>query len=390
MSEEASALGGTRVLDLTRYIPGPFCTLLLGDLGADVVKVEEPGVGDPTRIVPPAVGDSGAAHAALNRNKRSIVVDIRKEEGAGVVRRLAAKADVLIEAYRPGALTRRGLGADTLRAQNPRLVYCSLTGYGQDGPLAARAGHDIDYIALGGLLGTTCDAEGRPVLPTTQIADMTGGLLATIGILAALQARERTGRGQVVDVSMLEGVLSLMTVPATRRLAGGALANELTGTYGCYNVFRCRDGRYLAVGALEAKFWESLCRVLAMPERAPRQWERGEKRRETIEVLALAFASRDRDDWVRELAAADVCVEPVLGLDEALEHPQVRARSAVIQGRSGEASFRTVASPVRLSETPVRRRWDVPGLGQHTDEVLAEAAYSGEEIARMRESGVIQ
>ncbi len=182
----SAALAGLRVLDLTRYIPGPYCTMLLGDLGADVIKVEEPPVGDATRAVPPAVGEDSAVHAALNRNKRSVVVDIRREAGSAVVRRLAAKADVLVEAFRPGALARRGLGAEDLRRENPRLVCCSLTGYGQDGPMAARAGHDVDYIALGGLLGATRDAEGRPILPPTQLADMTGGLLATIGILAAL------------------------------------------------------------------------------------------------------------------------------------------------------------------------------------------------------------
>lgn len=384
------ALAGMRVLDLTRYIPGPYCTMLLGDLGADVVTVEEPPLGDPTRAVPPPVGESGAAHAALGRNKRSIAVDIRKEEGPAVVRRLAARADVLVEAFRPGALARRGLGAEALRAENPRLVYCSLTGYGQDGPLASRAGHDIDYVALGGLLGATSDGEGRPVLLGAQMADMTGGLLATIGILAALQARERTGRGQVVDVSMLEGVLSLMTVPATRRLAGGPLRNELSGTHACYNVFRCRDGRWIAVGALEPKFWESLCRAVGLPERVGRQWERAERKQETIEAFARVFATRGREDWVKALGEADACVEPVLDLDEALAQPQVAARGAVVEQRSGEASFHTVASPLRMGDTPVTLRRGVPGLGEHTDEVLAEAGYGATEIEGMRASGVIQ
>ena len=386
---EVAALEGIRVLDLTRYIPGPYCTMLLGDLGAEVVKVEEPPRGDPTRAGTPAVGGESAVHAALNRNKRSVAVDIRNAEGAGIVRRLAARADVLVEAFRPGALTGRGLGAEVLCQENPRLVYCSLTGYGGDGPLARRAGHDVDYIALGGLLGTTRDARGRPVLPTTQLADMTGGLLATIAILAALQARARTGRGQVVDVSLLEGVLALMTVPAARLLAGGALASELTGTHACYNVFRCRDGGHLAVGALEPKFWESLCRALGLPERIPRQWETGAERQETLEAIAREFASRDRDDWVRELAAADACVEPVLDLAEALEQPQARARGAVVELHSGGVAFRTLASPLRLSATPVRVRHDVPAFGQHTDAVLTEAGYGREEIAHMRAGGVI-
>jgi crotonobetainyl-CoA:carnitine CoA-transferase CaiB-like acyl-CoA transferase len=363
--------------------------MLLGDLGAEVVKVEEPPRGDPTRAATPTVGGESAVHAALNRNKRSVAVDIRHAEGAGIVRRLAARADVLIEAFRPGALSGRGLGAEVLCQENPRLVYCSLTGYGGDGPLARRAGHDIDYLALGGLLGTTRDALGRPVLPTTQLADMTGGLLATIGILAALQARARTGRGQVVDVSLLEGVLSLMTVPAARLLAGGNLASELTGTHACYNVFRCRDGGYLAVGALEPKFWESLCRALGLQERIPRQWEAGGERQETIEAMARKFASRDRDDWIRELGPVEACVEPVLDLAEALEQPQARARDAVVERHSGGVALRTLDSPLRLRDTPVRVRREVPAFGEHTDAVLAEAGYGREEIAHWRAGGVI-
>jgi alpha-methylacyl-CoA racemase len=384
------ALAGIKVVDLTRYIPGPYCTMLLGDLGADVIKVEEPPIGDAIRAVPPVVGEMGAAFGALNRNKRSLAVDIRSEEGAAVVRRLAREADVWVEAFRPGVLARRGLGAQQLRADNPRLVYCSITGYGQGGPLASRAGHDIDYIALGGFLGSNRGVDGSQVLPATQVADMTGGLLATVGILAALQARERTGEGQVVDVSLLEGVFSLLTVPAARRLAGGALANELCGTHACYHVFRCRDGRHVAVGALEPKFWEALCDALGMGDLLGRQWEGGRLREETIGRIAAAFAERDRDDWVKDFHAKDACVEPVLELDEALAGPQAEARHLVVEQPAAEVVMRTLASPLRLSGTPVRTRHAAPGFGEHTSEVLGEAGFDETDVARLREAGVVQ
>jgi crotonobetainyl-CoA:carnitine CoA-transferase CaiB-like acyl-CoA transferase len=385
-----SPLSGIRVVDLTRYIPGPYCTMLLGDLGADVVKVEEPPLGDPTRAVPPPVGEESAVHAALNRNKRSIAVDVRNEEGAAVVKRLLETADVFVESNRPGVLARRGLGPTELLAANPRLVYCSITGYGQGGPLASRAGHDIDYLALSGFLGSNRDPEGRPTLPLTQVADMTGGLLATLSILAALLARERTGRGQVVDASLHEGAFALLTLPAARLLAGGSVVNELTGTHACYRVFRCKDGKHLAVGALEPKFWEALCDALDLGDLLARQWEGGKRREETLGRVAAAFAERDRDEWVKRFRGLEACVEPVLDLDEALVHEQVVARRLVVEQPVGEQVMRTLASPVRLSDTPASLRREAPAFGAHTDEVLHEAGFGEAQVARLREAGVVQ
>jgi crotonobetainyl-CoA:carnitine CoA-transferase CaiB-like acyl-CoA transferase len=375
------------VLDLTRYIPGPFCTMILGDLGADVVKVEEPPIGDPTRAVPPPVGDTSAVYAALNRNKRSIVVDLRKPDGLAVLGALAAKADVLVEAFRPGVLERRGLGAERLLEANPRLVYCSITGYGSDGQMGARAGHDVNYIALGGLLGSNRSADGPPLLPTAQLADMTGGLVAAIGILAALQARERTGRGQKVDASLLAGVLTLMAVPAARLLAGGSDKSELSGLFACYNVYRCRDGKYLSVGALEPKFWEALCRALGHEDCINRQWERGEKAKDTIASFARTFAGRDRHEWLSDFADLDCCVEPVLELREAVEQPHVA--SALLRQTAGGDSFRTTALPFRLQDTPVRLAREAPDIGEHTDEVMSELGYAKDEVERLRDEGVV-
>jgi alpha-methylacyl-CoA racemase len=379
--EPRGALAGTRVLDLTRHIPGPYATMMLADLGADVVKVEAPPAGDPARRMSPIAGGDGAPYAALNRNKRSIVLDIRQEQGGRILRLLAEKADVFVEGFRPGVVDRLGVGAEALRSQNPRLVYCSLTGYGPDGPMAPLAGHDINYISMAGLLGTNRDEGGRPVLPTTQLADMAGALFATIAILAALQARERTGEGQLLQISLFEAALSLMTVPAARLLAGGSLQNELSGTHACYNVFRCKDGRYLSVGALESKFWEALCAATGLAGRP--QWQNGE----TVEALGRVFATRNRDDWIRELSGVDACVTPVLGLEEALEHPQ--GALAVREEQSGRPSIRALANPLHLSATPTRRRYAAPTLGEHTGEILEEAGYSPAEIAALRGSGVV-
>jgi crotonobetainyl-CoA:carnitine CoA-transferase CaiB-like acyl-CoA transferase len=384
--------------------------MLLGDLGADVVKVEEPPFGDPTRALPPPVGEDSAAHAALNRNKRSLAVDLRTAAGVEVVRRLAARADVFLEAFRPGTLARRGLGPEPLLAENPRLVHCSLTGYGPDGSHAARAGHDIDYLALGGFLWGNADGEGRPVLPLAQVADMAGALVATIGVLAALQARERTGKGQVVDVSMLGGVAALMSLPATRRLAGrepggsGGTAespqldsergaaprernDELTGTFACYRVYRCRDGRHLAVGALEPKFWEALCRAAGLPDRIGRQWERGARGQETIAAFEKVFAGRDRDEWVEALRDVDACVEPVLSPDEAFTSGP--ASEFLAEQASGGHRFASPGCPVHLRDTPPAIRRSAPRLGEHTREVLAEAGYSADQIEGMHEAGAV-
>lgn len=386
MTTPQPALAELRVLDLTRHIPGPYCTLMLADLGADVVKVEAPPFGDPTRVVPPAAGEDSAAHAALNRGKRSIVVDIRTEEGAGVVRRLAACADVLVEGFRPGVLDRRGLGADALMAENPRLVFCSLSGWGQQGPLAPRAGHDINYVARTGLLDLCRDTEGEVVVPGAQVADMTGGLLALAAILAALLERERTGRGRRVEPSLLSGMLSLMSMPATRALAGGPRRTELSGDYACYTVYRCGDGRELAVGALEPKFWETLCEALGAPELVASHWQPGERNEAARARLSAIFATRGRDEWLRALEGLDVCVEPVLSPAEALLDAQADGlRLDQPDGAGG--SIRTVGAVTGacgLPGVPVR---PAPRLGQHTADVLAEIGLGPDDIARLGGAG---
>jgi crotonobetainyl-CoA:carnitine CoA-transferase CaiB-like acyl-CoA transferase len=367
---EAPALAGLRVVDLTRHIPGPYCTLLLADLGADVVKIEAPPFGDPTRAVPPAQGDDSAAHAALNRGKRSVMLDVRSDLGASVVRRLTARADVLVEGFRPGVMERLGLGAGALLAANPRLVYCSLSGYGQRGPMAARAGHDINYAARGGLLDQVRDGNGGVVVPGAQIADMAGGLIATTAILAALFERERSGRGRHLDVSLQGGILALMTMTAARLAAGGPSRNELSGEFACYSVYRCKDGREVAVGALEPKFWEALCGALGVPELVASHWQPGERNDTARQRLASIFATRDSDEWVSVLEGVDACVEPVL--------TPVEAQRAAPPGAE---------RPLAASGLAAAAPRNAPRAGEHTAEVLGELGLSRDEIARVEGAG---
>jgi len=394
-----SALDGLRVLDLSRLLPGGFCTLLLADFGADVIKVEDAGMGDYVRWAEPKHdgADPTAAAApflALNRGKRSVRIDLKTPGGRDVLLRLARDADVLLESFRPGVMDRLGVGYQRLREENPRLVYCAITGYGQDGPFALRAGHDTNYLARIGLLDLTGEPDGPPVQSGGQIADLGGGaLMAAFGILAALRERERSGEGQLVDVSMTDGALSWLAMDAARLLADGAAARrgrvELAGGLLCYRPYRCADG-WVAFGALEPKFWRAWCEGVGRPELAARQFDAvGSDTHRAVEAI---FAERTRAQWEVFNDEHDCCLEPVLGLDEALESELVRAREMVIEiDQPGAGPVRLLGTPVKLSRTPADpARAGGPALGADTDAVLAEAGYDPAEIGALRESGAVR
>ncbi len=385
-------LEGLRVLDLSRLLPGPFATLVLADLGADVVKVEAPRGGDALRSIPPLAGEASGAFHALNRNKRSLALDLRRPEGAAAFLRLAARADVVVESYRPGVLDRLGLGWAALRAASPRLVLCSITGYGQDGPYAARAGHDVDYCAIAGVLGLNGEPE-RPVVPGVQVADLAGGAWpAVAGVLAALVRRATTGEGAHVDVSMAEGALALMTLPLAMAWARGAPnvrgRELLSGGAASYGVYRTKDGRFVALGALEPKFFAALCEAVGRPELAPRQLEQGGAGpRAELEAI---FAERTRDEWAAFAAAHDVCLAPVLEGDEPRSDPHLAARGAFFEvptAWEGRA-IPGIATPVRLRGEEAPRR-QAPRLGEHGEAVLREAGFSDGEIAALRGAGAL-
>jgi crotonobetainyl-CoA:carnitine CoA-transferase CaiB-like acyl-CoA transferase len=394
-----SALDGLRVLDLSRLLPGGFCSLLLADFGADVIKVEDTGMGDYVRWAPPLYegADRSAASAlflSLNRGKRSIRIDLKSPEGREVLLRLVRGADVLLESFRPGVLDRLGVGYEALRAENPGLVYCAITGYGQDGPFRDRAGHDLNYLARVGLLGLTGDAGGPPVQAAGQIADLGGGaLMAAFGILAALRERDRSGEGQLVDVSMADGALSWLAMVAARYFADGAAPArgglELGGALLCYRPYRCADG-WVAFGALEPKFWRAWCEGVGRPELAERQFDGVGS--DTHRAVEAVFAQRTRAEWEAFNDEHDCCLEPVLALDEALETELVRARGMVVEvDQPGAGPVRLLGTPVKLSRTPADpSRAGGPALGADTDAVLAEAGYGADDIAALREAGAVK
>jgi alpha-methylacyl-CoA racemase len=382
-------LAGVRVLDLSRLLPGPYCSLILAELGADVIKVEDTGAGDYLRFFPPQKEGLGGAFYALNRGKRALSINLKRPEGRDLLLRLAASTRVMIESYRPGVLDRLGLGYDALCAANPELILCSITGYGQDGPLRDRAGHDIDYLALSGVLAAGGAPDGRPCLPGVQIADVAGGALwAAIRILAALHG----GGGAHLDVSMTEGAMAFL-LPWLGDQAFGAEPlrrgeGMLNGGKACYNLYPTADPPgHLAVGALEPKFWTALRAALGQPFEASDPVAAPERQAELRQQLEQTFAGDHRDAWAQRLAAADACVEPVLELDELQQHPQHLHRRAFYElddPRRGKVSQLRLPLDGRPATTPA------PAMGEHTDEVLSEAGLDAEAIAALRGAGVIR
>ena len=391
-------LSDVRVIDLTRLLPGGFASQLLADFGADVVKVEDTGMGDYVRWAPPYYGDDSqqalgtrsALYLALNRNKRSIRLDLKSEGGRDALLRLVRDADVVLEGFRPGVLDRLGVGYERMREENEALVYCAITGYGQTGPNVERAGHDMNYLGLVGLLGLTGESDGRPIQSAGQIADIGGGaLMAAFGILAALHEARRSGRGQLVDVSMADGALSWLAMVAGAYLCDGEVPRrgegQLNGRFVCYLPYEAADG-YITMGALEPQFWARFCSGVGRTDLIEKQFERNGS--EAWAEIAEIFRSRTRTEWKAFNDEHDAMIEPVLDVDEALESELVRAREMVVEWQQpGLGPVRQLGVPVKMSRTPGTVHGPAPALGEHTRDVLAEAGLSDEEIKALFESG---
>ena len=392
-------LEGLKVLDLTRLLPGGFCSMLLADFGADVIKVEDTGLGDYVRWAPPYYegverSAGSALFLSLNRGKRSIRIDLKSAQGKDVLLRLVREADVLLESFRPGVLDRLGVGYERLREENPGLVYGAITGYGQDGPGRDRSGHDLNYLGLNGILGLSGEADGPPVPSAAQVADLGGGaLMAVVGVLIALRERERSGQGQQVDCSMFDGSLSLLAMLAAEMLAGGAVPRRgelrLAGGIVCYRPYRCADG-YVTLGALEPKFWSAFCQGVGREDLAGHAFDPpGSEAHRTVSEI---FAERTREQWRAFAAEHDCCLEPVLDLDEALSGELVAAREMVVSldQPGADQPVRLLGLPFKLSRTPGDPvRAPGPGLGEHTRDVLREAGYTSAEVDALLESGAV-
>lgn len=370
-------LAGIRILDLTRLLPGPVATLHLADLGAEVIKIEDFEGGDYARTLGTGSGEDSAYFRMINRNKQGMRLDLKQPAGVAVFLRLAQQADVVIESFRPGVVDKLGIGYPAVAAVNRKIAYCSISGYGQDGPYSHLAGHDINYLGYAGVLEQIGTPGGEPAIPNLQIADLLGGALtAVMGILTVVLEAQRSGQGRYIDVSMTDSVLAHTYFSMLRLNDAGTSAPRgsdlLSGGLPCYAVYRCADGQHMAVGALEGKFWALCCQVLARPEWVKRQWDATLR-----SEMATLFASQPRDAWAELFAAVDCCVTPVLQAAEALRNPQIQARGMVVEA-GGLTQF---APPLKLSEFVPDLAQGAPKAGEHTAQILRQAGYRAEEIA---------
>jgi crotonobetainyl-CoA:carnitine CoA-transferase CaiB-like acyl-CoA transferase len=380
-----------KMLDLSRLLPGPYCTLLLADLGMEVLKVEDLEQGDYMRAMGPVREKDSANFLALNRNKKSMKLNLKVKEGREIFYKLIETYDIILEGFRPGVMERLGIGYQELKKRNPRVIFCSLSGYGQDGPYRERSGHDVNYIGLGGVLELIGSQNGPPVIPGVQIADIgAGGMMAAIAILSAAIHREKTGEGQYLDISMMDGVISWLSMHAGKYFMDREVFKrgeiQLAGRYACYQVYSTKDGRHMSLGALEPKFWMNFCEAIGRKDLIYKQFIEGEERLQVIEEIQDLFKTKTQKEWVDFFKNVDACCEPILNFEEVFQHPQVLHRKMVMEYEHPvEGKVRQVGNPIKSSQFPFEIRLPSPAWGEHTMEVLKAIGYSEEEIKQFQE-----
>jgi crotonobetainyl-CoA:carnitine CoA-transferase CaiB-like acyl-CoA transferase len=381
-------LAGTRVLDLSRLLPGPFCTLLLADLGAEVIKVEDLEGGDYIRAWPPFIDGQGAYFLALNAGQKSISLNLKAPAGREIFLKLASTAGIILESFRPGTVDRLGIGYAAASSVNRRIVYCSISSFGQDGPDRDRAGHDLNFLARSGILGLCGRPDGLPVIPPVQIADLSSAMYAAVGILAHLREADRTGQGRYLDIGMLDSAVAWMVMPVAEFSAGERDERgrqPLTGKFPCYNVYLTRDGRAVCLAALEPKFWQAFCRTVGREDLLPLQFSAKPADLAFFEAL---FAGRTADEWAALLEGTDFCCEVVPALGEVLADPQIKHRGLVIPAPPGTPAVLRVGQPLR--DRSGEDLGPCPRHGEHTAEVLSEMGLTGAQMDELEAAGVIR
>lgn len=389
------ALDQFKMLDLTRLLPGGYCSMLLADLGMEVLKVEDPFQGDYFRQMNPIQKEEGVYFLTINRNKRSIRLNLKTSEGKKIFFELAERYDVILEGFRPGVVERLGIGYEAIREANHKIIYCSISGFGQDGPYRERSGHDINYIALAGLLAISGEKFNPPTIPPVPIADIgVGGILSAFAILAALFAREKTGKGQYIDISMADGMLSWLCMHLSKYFADGNPPKrgeyEMGGASPYYNVYETLDSKYISVGTLEPKFWANFCKAIGREDLIPKQFAEGEERSSLFKEIGNRMRMKTRKEWEDFFKDVDACVEPVLEMDEVIRHPQFIHRSMFTEiDHPVEGKVKQIGFPIKFTETPGEIRTPPPLFGEHTESILLSLGYSQSEIEEFKKNNVI-
>jgi crotonobetainyl-CoA:carnitine CoA-transferase CaiB-like acyl-CoA transferase len=393
MGKREGPLSGIRILDLTQLYPGPLATMMLADMGADVVRLEHPSRPDLVHLLPPFVGKETAAYLSLNRSKRSLALDTGKEAGRRVFLDLVRTADLVVEQFRPGVLDKIGIGYEQATPHNPRIIYVSITGFGQHGPYRKKPGHDINYMALAGLLSQVKKGE-EMVLPKFQTADVAGGAyMGVIACMAGLWHRERTGKGQKIDVAMMDGILPLLTLQLAQYWASRGkeeVINFLDGSFSFYGVYECSDGKYLSLGALEPKFWAGFCNMANKPEWLPLQFPAGEEIRKIREEVSALFKTKSRGEWLELAEVHDVCLSSVHEMEDLESDPHLRARQMIIETEHDNGlKLKGVGIPIKFSESKPDHPAPAPAVGQDSVEILREAGYSTAKITELIQEGIV-
>ena len=388
------ALEGIKILDLSRLLPFNYCTLMLADLGAEVLKIEEPKIGDYMRWLPPKLKKENAIFLMANRNKKSMTLNLREEKAKEILRQLVKEYDVLFESFRPGVMKKLGVSYENLKEVNPRLIFCSSTGYGQDGPYSNRPGHDMNYIGVAGILEATGRHTGAPVIPGIPVADMSVGIFSAFSILAAIISRQNSGKGQYLDISMTDCMVSYNMVNIASYIASqqpqGTEILGIAGETPCYNVFKTKDGKFISLGNIEDKFWINLLKLIGREDLAEYQFATGEKQEKAMDELKQVFLTRTRREWLDLLEGKDTCYAPVNDIEDLMADPHVKHREMLLKMEHPvEGKIVTVGFPFKFSETPAKIRTPSPALGQHTEEILKTLGYNSQNIKKMKEKGVI-